>query len=30
MAVRGPVADALRRHLIDSMPAKLKAEVESG
>jgi uncharacterized membrane protein len=30
MAVRGPVVDALRRHLIDSMPAKLKAEVEGG
>ena len=30
MVVRGPVVDALRRHLIDSMPAKLKAEVEGG
>ena len=30
MAVRGPVVDALRRHLIDSMPAKLKAAVEGG
>ena len=30
MAVRGPVVDALRRHLIDSMPRKLKAEVEGG
>ncbi len=28
LAVRGPVVDALRRHLIDSTPAKLKAEVE--
>jgi uncharacterized membrane protein len=30
MVVRGPVVDALRRHLIDSMPAKLKDEVEGG
>jgi ribosome-associated toxin RatA of RatAB toxin-antitoxin module len=28
MVVRGPVVDALRRHLIDGMPAKLKEEVE--
>jgi ribosome-associated toxin RatA of RatAB toxin-antitoxin module len=30
MVVRGPVVDALRRHMIDSMPAKLKDEVEGG
>ena len=30
MVVRGPVVDALRRHLIDSMPPKLKEEVEGG
>ena len=30
MVVRGPVVDSLRRHMIDSMPAKLKEEVERG
>ena len=30
MVVRGPVVDAVRRHMIDNMPAKLKEEVERG